>query len=187
MKKSSCIKVHTLPVSKKAYNSFVARIDDILRDDRESAANMRTALDRYLAGDDSAASSLPATLRLAFGFLRHDIDTAISRSARARMRAQQRKAASSPASSATTAIPNTPAKKNPATPATINESVKNISAQNTLSEIKSADEESCSETSDQPSQPLTRQQRRALERASRRREQRPGPTGGYIEPESGKI
>lgn len=89
-----------LPVSAKAYKRFIDRIDSVFATDRTSAAAMRIALNLYLDGDlENYASGLDKSTRLAFEFLRHDVDAAIARSARARAR---RKTADKPAAASET-------------------------------------------------------------------------------------
>lgn len=162
MKKSSTSKLNNLPISKNAYTRFTARIIEVLKSDQKAISTMCAALDRYLSGDTDAADSLPPTLRMAFCFLQHDIDIAIQRSTRARMRARLRKASStsSPSASSVTQI---------------EEASSSSSTTIVSNDAPSAD--SFGPTSAETSRPLTRQQRRALERAARRKESRPGPTG----------
>lgn len=81
-----------LPISRKAYIRFTDRINRVYGPDTSEANAMITVLDRYLAGDLSAGDTLPATSRTAFAFLRQEIDLAIERSMRARERARQRRA-----------------------------------------------------------------------------------------------
>ena len=154
MKKSSTSKLNNLPISKNAYTRFTARIIEVLKSDQKAISIMCAALDRYLSGDTDAADSLPPTLRMAFCFLQHDIDIAIQRSTRARMRARLRKASSTSSPSANSVTPAKDASSSSSTTA-----------------------DSFGPTSAETSRPLTRQQRRALERAARRKESRPGPTG----------
>ena len=85
------MKNNQLPISAKAYARFVTRIETALADSPTCITAMRNALDRYLAGDTSVADTLPTHLRTAFLFLRHEIDTAIERSRRARERARMRR------------------------------------------------------------------------------------------------
>lgn len=87
MKKSAAIR----PVSQKAYVRFVERINLVFTDSgkRES---MLAALEKYLNGDKETYScGLTPDCVLAFEMLRFDIDLAIARSAKARMRAGRRK------------------------------------------------------------------------------------------------
>lgn len=88
--------IRTLPVSKKAYRSFVDRINDVLGHGSDNASRMLKALDAYLEGNPEPASRLNAACRLAFGFLRHDIDCAMARSNRARERANRSKVETAP-------------------------------------------------------------------------------------------
>lgn len=79
----------SLPVSRKAYEGFVARINDVMGTSRK-AQMMIDAMDRYLAGDSDCTSKLDSGCRMAFEFLRQDIDVAMLRSKRARERALAR-------------------------------------------------------------------------------------------------
>lgn len=85
------MKNNQLPISAKAYARFITRIETTLADSPTCITAMRNALDRYLAGETSVADTLPTHLRTAFLFLRHEIDTAIERSRRARERARMRR------------------------------------------------------------------------------------------------
>ncbi len=85
------MKNNQLPISAKAYARFITRIETALADSPTCITAMRNALDRYLAGETSVADTLPTHLRTAFLFLRHEIDTAIERSRRARERARMRR------------------------------------------------------------------------------------------------
>lgn len=74
------------PVSAKAYASFVERINHVFTDSCRRAS-MLIALGKYLDGDkDAYAAELTVECRIAFEVLRFDIDLAIARSAKARMR-----------------------------------------------------------------------------------------------------
>ncbi|MDE6393797.1 MAG: hypothetical protein K2K77_00515, partial [Duncaniella sp.] len=78
---------NTLPISQKAYQSFIDRINAIVGKSQQRRM-MLDALDRYLRGDGSDyKSDLDATCAMAFEFLRVDIDAAIRRSTAARSRA----------------------------------------------------------------------------------------------------
>lgn len=82
---------NTLPVSKKAYESFVDRINCIVKTASQRQM-MLDALDRYLHDDTANYNSdLDESCRMAFEFLRADIDAAIRRSAIARSRATRRR------------------------------------------------------------------------------------------------
>lgn len=82
---------NNLPVSQKAYQSFIDRINAIVKKAQQRRM-MLDALDRYLHGDNSNYNSdLDATCAMAFEFLRADIDAAIRRSAAARSRASMRR------------------------------------------------------------------------------------------------
>ncbi len=87
MKKSTI----TRPVSPKSYARFVERINLVIADEAKRLS-MLSALDRYLSGDRATyAEGLTPDCALAFEMLRYDIDLAIIRSMRARMRARTRK------------------------------------------------------------------------------------------------
>lgn len=74
------------PVSAKAYAGFVERINHVFTDSCRRAS-MLIALGKYLDGDkDAYAAELTVECRIAFEMLRFDIDLAIARSAKARMR-----------------------------------------------------------------------------------------------------
>ena len=88
MKKSAV--TSRLPISRKAYKGFVDCIQSLLGESA-GAASLITALDLYLSGDSRYADGLDASLRLAFEFLRQDVDKAVERSRKARERAAQRK------------------------------------------------------------------------------------------------
>lgn len=82
MKKTTSLR----PVSAKAYAGFVERINHVFTDSCRRAS-MLIALGKYLDGDkDAYAAELTAECRIAFEMLRFDIDLAIARSAKARMR-----------------------------------------------------------------------------------------------------
>lgn len=81
---------NTLPVSVKAYRTLRERIDLIVTDEHNRTL-MTEALDRYLDGDRTTfADALDEKHRLAFEFLRFDIDQALIRSERARKRRRNR-------------------------------------------------------------------------------------------------
>lgn len=79
-----------LPMSRKAYDGFVGRIRAILGNTFEGDS-MIHALDDYLKGDHSYKWGLDLVCKLAFEFLRQEIDRAIERSRRARERAALRR------------------------------------------------------------------------------------------------
>lgn len=79
-----------LPMSRKAYDGFVGRIRAILGNTFEGDS-MIHALDDYLKGDHSYKWGLDMACKLAFEFLRQEIDRAIERSRRARERAALRR------------------------------------------------------------------------------------------------
>lgn len=90
MKKSAV--TSRLPISRKAYKGFVDRIKSLLGES-DGAASLIAALDLYLGDDSRYAEGLDASLRLAFEFLRQEVDKAVERSRKARERAAQRKQA----------------------------------------------------------------------------------------------
>ncbi len=79
-----------LPLSRKAYDGFVGRIRAILGTTFEGDS-MIQALNDYLKGDHSYRWGLDPACRLAFEFLRQEIDRAIERSRKARERAALRR------------------------------------------------------------------------------------------------
>lgn len=84
---------NTLPISRKALNGFLQRIRQVYSLDPEKTTAMERALHLYLDNDNSYQLAIPDTDRTAFEFLRHEIDTAIERSRRARERARLRREA----------------------------------------------------------------------------------------------
>ena len=87
MKKSAILR----PVSNKAYMRFVERIHIVVTDSAKRRA-MLAALDSYLDGNrDTYDSELTPDCVMVFGMLRFEIDLAMARSAKARMRARDRK------------------------------------------------------------------------------------------------
>lgn len=80
-----------LPISRKAYKGFIERINSAIGE-ADRAILLVNALDSYLRGEDDYVCGLDDGLRLAFIFLRQDIDMAMARSAKARERAARRKA-----------------------------------------------------------------------------------------------
>lgn len=84
---------NTLPISRKALNGFLQRIRHVYTLDPEKTSAMEHALHLYLDNDNSYRLAIPDTDRTAFEFLRHEIDTAIERSRRARERARLRREA----------------------------------------------------------------------------------------------
>lgn len=79
------------PVSDMAYVRFVERVIKVFADVEKRKA-MIAAIDRYLDGDRSTyADGLTPDCVLAFEILRFDIDEAIGRSAKARMRGRKRR------------------------------------------------------------------------------------------------
>ena len=79
-----------LPISRKAYDGFVGRIRAILGTTFEGDS-MIHALNDYLKGDHSYRWGLDPACRLAFEFLRQEIDKAMERSRKARERAALRR------------------------------------------------------------------------------------------------
>lgn len=143
MKKSAPNCPANLPISKKAYSGFIARIEEIFKSDKATSALMRDALDCYLSGDTEAIDFLPPSLRYAFAFLCQEVDCAITRSARARERAALRKP--KPITTETTSTTTAP------------------------QPVTETDAEVPFQESANPYiRPLTRQQRRAREREARK-------------------
>lgn len=80
------------PISVKAYHTFIVRIRLVIKDTK-MCETMEKALHYYLIGrDDVCFGMLNDECRMAFSFLRHDIDDAVCRSESARERALKRKA-----------------------------------------------------------------------------------------------
>lgn len=90
--------INRLPISRKAYTDFLRRIRQVYSSDPETTSAMEKALRLYLDNDSSYSLALSAADRIAFEFLRQDIDVAIDRSRRARERARLRKEALASAS-----------------------------------------------------------------------------------------
>lgn len=155
MKKSACKNLANLPISKKAYFGFISRIEAVFSYDESSVTLMRDALDSYLSGDSDVIGTLPEPLRFAFEFLCQEVDCAINRSTRARLRAALRKL-----KPGTTKAPvsNTP--------------IPNPSGMNEIQQPTTADyalpESSSPAATNIYYRPLTRQQRRAREREARK-------------------
>ena len=86
MKKSAILR----PVSQKAYARFVERISTVITDSTKRKA-MLAALDSYLDGNrETYDRDLTPDCAMTFAMLRFEIDLAISRSAKARSRAQRK-------------------------------------------------------------------------------------------------
>lgn len=153
MKKSASKCPANLPISKKAYFGFISRIESVFSSDE--SALMRDALDSYLSGDSDVIGSLPEPLRFAFAFLCQEVDCAISRSTRARLRAVLRKL-----KPGTTKAPvsNTPHPE----PSDMNEIQQPTTAE------AATPESPCQAVTNLYYRPLTRQQRRAREREARK-------------------
>lgn len=83
--KSKKTPVYQLPVSRKAYSTFVERISYVMITEHQKMV-MKDTLDHYLAGDYRYADELDDDMRMAFEMLRFEVDKAIERSARARGR-----------------------------------------------------------------------------------------------------
>lgn len=80
------------PISVKAYHTFIVRIRLVIKDKSE-CETMEKAFHYYLAGrEDICFGMLNDECRIAFAFLRHEIDNAVRRSESARERALKRKA-----------------------------------------------------------------------------------------------
>lgn len=77
-------------ISKRAYEGFMFRIYEVFASNLALASVMISVLESYLMGDASAADSLTPELRPAWAFLKQDVDLAMERSRRARLRARQR-------------------------------------------------------------------------------------------------
>lgn len=113
MKKTATSKYPAnLPISRNAYKRFINRIISVFADDPTGMSEMIAAFDSYLADPASPINFINPSMRVAFSFLRQDIDVAIERSRRARQRAVARK------SSATPSIPTTPESTTSHIPAT---------------------------------------------------------------------
>lgn len=95
MKKTSRYPAN-LPISRKAYNRFINRIISVFADDPEGLSEMIATFDAYLTDPSAQCSLSDQSMRVAFAFLRQEIDLAIERSRRARQRAIDRKASASP-------------------------------------------------------------------------------------------
>lgn len=165
MKKSS---VHR-PVSHKAYTRFVERINLVITDPVKRDA-MLAALDKYLEGDrDTYDCELTPDCALTFRMLRFDIDLAIARSAKARMRARRRKGPV--ADEVKPASPVTRQHSIADMAAMLREIAEKYSAEHGLAhETAEDEEEGVAEDMPQPFvAPKTRRQRRAEARCSRQK------------------
>lgn len=97
MKKTTSSKYPAnLPISRNAYKRFINRIISVFADDPTGMSEMITAFDSYLTDSTSPIIFINPSMRVAFSFLRQDIDVAIERSRRARQRALARKASTTP-------------------------------------------------------------------------------------------
>lgn len=116
MKKTTSSKYPTnLPISRNAYKRFINRIISVFADDPAGMSEMITAFDSYLTDPASPIIFINPSMRVAFSFLRQDIDVAIERSRRARQRALARKASTTP-STADATTPKDTTSHIPATP-----------------------------------------------------------------------
>ncbi len=103
MKKTATSKYPAnLPISRNAYKRFINRIISVFADDPAGMSEMIAAFDSYLADPASPINFNNPSMRVAFSFLRQDIDVAIERSRRARQRALARKATATTTLNATT-------------------------------------------------------------------------------------
>lgn len=146
-----------LPISRKAYNGFVARIRHILGDTPRAEA-LLYALDMYLHGSDEGVARLDEASAMSFAFLRQDVDAAVERSRKARERAAKRKSSTADASSVVT-----DGEKKPA----VNFDDENI--RKMYEKFKKAISEFVEIVPDEDNAnvfipPMTRRQRRAMER-----------------------
>ena len=92
----SKFKKSAMPVSRRAYEGFVLRIFEVFDSDIAMGAVMINVLEAYLMGDASAADSLAPAMRMAWAFLKQDVDVAMERSRRARERAGARRRGATP-------------------------------------------------------------------------------------------
>ncbi len=127
--------MNTLPVSKKVYSDISERINTTLSFSPYSAAEAMHVVDAYLAGEDAVSED--AIAMLAFNMIKAELDRAMVRSTRARERAEKRR------------------KKQPATD---KPSVAPVVAD--TSSVTEAEE-----TSGSVELPLSRRERRAIERS----------------------
>lgn len=103
MKKTTTSKYPAnLPISRNAYKRFINRIISVFADDPAGMSEMITAFDSYLTDPASPIIFINPSMRVAFSFLRQDIDVAIERSRRARQRALARKSPATTTLNATT-------------------------------------------------------------------------------------
>lgn len=89
--------MRSLPVSKKFYSDIVSRINAALSCSGRSAAEAIRLVDAFLCGDECDSSD--AAAMLAFRMIRDELVRAMSRSARARERAKERREAKAAAAS----------------------------------------------------------------------------------------
>ena len=107
MKKTTTSKYPAnLPISRNAYKRFINRIISVFADDPSGMSEMIAAFDSYLADPASPINFINPSMRVAFSFLRQDIDVAIERSHRARQRALARKATATPSTPNATTTSN---------------------------------------------------------------------------------
>ncbi len=149
MKKIAVIR----PVSQKAYARFVERINHVFNNSDRSEA-MLTALDRYLDGerDGSCLRDLPTECVVAFEMLRFDVDMAIARSEKARMRARRQRVSEEPTVACQV--------KEHESPAEIGRASEDCVSSDEVSD----------DNKDMSVAPLTRRQRRIIERGLRPKE-----------------
>ena len=114
MKKSAVLR----PVSQKAYARFVLRISIVITDSTKRKA-MLAALDSYLDGNrETYGRDLTPDCAMTFEMLRFEIDLAITRSAKARIRARRKSTSPEPIKTAG-ATPLTTDSKHPKTAAKV--------------------------------------------------------------------
>lgn len=83
------MKTNTLPVSKKVYADVTARIGSSLNSCPVSAAEAMRIVNSYLAGDTVVISRDPMAM-IALSMIKSELDRAMARSARARLRRKKR-------------------------------------------------------------------------------------------------
>lgn len=173
MKTLKNVSTSALPVSKKAYAGFVGRIRQVYASDTSRSALMIDVLDRYLDGDGDAAATLDEHMRMAFEFLRHDVDLAIERSRRARERARKRRVLSTsvaPGSIGPAPVAICPDDDKSMDRATFEKKLDECLMKffTIVDDEEACDDEEEDNKSDEPfRRPLTRRERRARERAAR--------------------
>ncbi|MDE6117788.1 MAG: hypothetical protein K2G33_09815 [Duncaniella sp.] len=92
----ACSRNRNLPISRKAYAGFTARLHSTFIDSAlgtETSYNEALALlNSYLEGNSDSMTGVSPEVQIAFSMLRAEIDKAIARSSAARRRASLRKA-----------------------------------------------------------------------------------------------